>query len=116
MRTSSFIFQGMNSSRVHLRLLLQKPPTLQDWASHTPELNMWFFLVFLRRGAFSCCTERSRIAHGAGEIIIKCSFSMFCLFFRTHLEMHGISLSGVRSPLHMSLVEGANAVTINVRG
>lgn len=50
-QTSSFIFQGMNSCRVHLPLLLQKAPRLQNWASDTPKLNMWFFLLPLHREA-----------------------------------------------------------------
>lgn len=93
MQTSSFIFQGMNSCRVHLRLLLQKLPTLQNWASDTPKLNMWFSLVPLHQEAFFLlygeeqdCTLSWR---NCGQMFIFCVIFFFFFFLMPILKCVG---------------------------
>lgn len=58
-QTSRFIFQGMNSCRVHSRLLLQKPLLCTTGRS----LTCGFSSCPCSQRPFSCCVERTRIAH-----------------------------------------------------
>lgn len=89
-----------------------KVSTPQNWVSDSV-LNVDFSCAPPLRGLFPAVWRGAGL-HAEQEKSWS-NVHYLCLpFFGAHLEMHRITLSGVLSPFHNSIVESANAITVNL--